>query len=138
MNIKSKTKPAAVLISTILLILSAVSLLYILLSRKEEAGYIADIYQDGSLLISIPLTEVHEPYTFTVTGASGCQNQVEVRPGSIGIISADCPDKLCVHQGFVSDSRLPVTCLPNRLVIQLRPVSGQTGPDTEPVDMITY
>ena len=39
----------------------------------------------------------------SVTGSDGGKNQVEVRPGSIGIVSADCPDKLCVRQGFLSD-----------------------------------
>ena len=85
----------------------------------------------------IPLSDVKEAYTFTVTGATGSQNEVEVRPGSIGILSADCPDKLCVHQGFISDSRLPITCLPNRLVILLHPAE-QAETDSAAIDMITY
>ena len=70
-------------------------------------------------------------------GENGCVNEVEVRPGSIGILSADCPDKLCVRQGFISDTRLPITCLPNRLVIRLRPVSD-TAEDMPIPDTVTY
>lgn len=127
----------AALIGAILSIMIIISLLCILFPRRQASGYIADIYQDGQLITSISLTEIQESYTFTVTGTSGCQNEVEVRPGSIGILSADCPDKLCVHQGFISDSRLPITCLPNRLVIQLRPAE-QDVPDSITADMITY
>ena len=133
----NRTKLTASLIGAFLFLLAFASLLYILLPHSQAEGYIADIYQDGTLLTSIPLYDVDASYTFTVTGASGCQNQVEVRPGSIGILSADCPDKLCVHQGFISDSRIPITCLPNRLVILLRPAK-QTESDSPDIDIITY
>lgn len=133
----NRTKLITSLIGAILFLLAFASLLYILLPHNQADGYIADIYQDGKLLTSIPLSDVENTYTFTVTGASGCQNQVEVRPGSIGILSADCPDKLCVHQGFISDSRIPITCLPNRLVILLRPAK-QTESDSPDIDIITY
>ena len=83
------------------------------------------------------MDDIQEIGTFTVTGENGCVNEIEVRPGSIAIISADCPDKLCVHQGFISDSRLPITCLPNRLVIQLRPVSDSAETVAAP-DAVAY
>ncbi len=135
---KKKSTRGAVLIGIFLLMVSAVSLWYILVPRERASGYIADLYQEGKLILSIPLSAVPEAYTFTVTGSDGCKNQVEVRPGSIGIVSADCPDKLCVRQGFLSDSVLPVTCLPNRLVIRLRPAALPSENDQEAVDIITY
>ena len=128
-------KPAVVL-TAFLLLLCAASLLY-LLSGRDKADYAADIYQNGILIKSINLNDISETGTFTVQGDNGCVNEIEVRPGSIAIISADCPDKLCVHQGFISDSRLPITCLPNRLVIRLRPLSGSPETVREP-DVITY
>lgn len=135
---KKKSTWGAVLIGIFLLAASAVSLWYILAPRERTPGYIAELYQEGKLISSISLPDVSEPYTFTVTRTGGGTNEVEVRPGSIGIVSADCPDKLCVHQGFVSDSALPITCLPNRLVIRLRPTDSPYGKDEETVDMITY
>ena len=80
----------------------------------------ADIYQNGELKQSILLSDVTESYTFTIYNEQDNFNQIQVRPGSIGITSASCPDQLCVHQGFIQTSLLPITCLPNRLVIQLR------------------
>ena len=100
-------------------------------SIPREANVIADIYQDGNLIESISLSDVEEPYTFTVTGDLGCMNEIEVRPGSIGIITASCPDKICVNQGFIDSSLLPITCLPNHLVIQIRTEELTT-------DVVTY
>lgn len=125
----------AVFLTAVLAILSISSILYVLWPHEESAGYTADIYQEGTLIMSIPLDKVEEIQTFTIKGAGGCTNQVEVRPGGIAIIAADCPDKLCVKQGFLHDSRLPITCLPNRIVIQLRPAPAKDSPEP---DMITY
>lgn len=136
MKAKDRTVPAALLIGAALILLTVLSLLYILLPKSPDAGLIADIYQSGELIASIPLDEVRETYRFTVTGDEGHVNEIEVRPGSIGIISADCPDKLCVRQGFISDSRLPVTCLPNRVVIRLRP--QEEDENTISPDIISY
>ena len=133
---RKKIRPLPIFIGAALTLLAVISLLLILLPQKRATGYTADIYQSGELLTSIDLSAVSQPYTFTVTGENGCTNEIEVRPDEIGIISADCPDKLCVHQGFISDSRLPITCLPNRLVIQLRPTDESESSIT--VDINTY
>lgn len=133
----SRRKPAAI-IAAFLLLLSAASLLC-LLPGKSESDYAADIFQDGILIKTIYLNDISQTGTFTVQGESGCVNEIEVRPGSIAIISADCPDRLCVSQGFISDSRLPITCLPNRLVIRLRPVSASPEPASMAApDAVTY
>ncbi len=136
MNTRKRPTTAAVIIGALLLLLFTASLLTLLFPQSRTDGFTADVFQNGELIESIPLDKVREPYTFTVTGEGGCTNEIEVRPGSIGIISADCPDRLCVHQGFISDSRLPVTCLPNRVVILLR--GNLTDADSVTPDIITY
>ncbi len=104
-----------------LMALISIASIHLLFSPSEsEEGFIADIYQDGHLIKSIPLNEVKTSYTFTVTSKDGGSNVIEVRPGAIGIASANCPDRLCVHQGFIKSTALPITCLPHRLVIQIR------------------
>ena len=114
------TNKISIVIITILCVLILGSVVAILFPREAHAGYIADIYQNGNLIQSIHLYQVEEAYSFELQGENGCTNVIEVYPGSIAIVSADCPDKLCVHQGSVSNSLLPITCLPNRVVIQLR------------------
>ncbi len=90
-------------------------------AHSPEAAYTACIYQDGQILRSISLDQVSETYRFTVEAADGGYNIVEVSPGAIAIVEADCPDRLCVLQGRITDSLLPITCLPHRLVIELKP-----------------
>lgn len=141
MNTKQDYKKAAVIISAILILSASFSLLYLLSPNPGSAasgGYIAEIYQDGRLLYSIPLNDLTQNRTFVVESTEGGINEVEVRPGSIGIISADCPDKLCVHQGFITNAKLPITCLPNRLVILLRPAPKESEINSITPDIITY
>lgn len=112
-------------------------------ASPKETQLIADIYQNGELLESISLSTVTENYTFTVTGDNGAENEIQVRPGSIGILSANCPDKLCVHQGFITSSLLPITCLPNHLVIQVHVQEEETkepnsSNNEDTPDIITY
>ncbi len=128
-----KSKKNAIIIASLLFLLALCSLIA-LLPHPNSHAYTAQIYQSGQLLQSIPLYSVQENYTFTLQGPKGEYNEIEVRPGSIGILSASCPDKLCVGQGFIKDSMLPITCLPNQVVILLRPAD-----DTEAApDVITY
>lgn len=112
--------------------------------------YIAEIYQDGELLMSIPLWEVNEAYEFTVTQEGGGFNVLRVvpgenalfhgkAPGEIGVISANCPNLLCVHQGMIHSDLLPVSCLPNRLVIRLKKVTdGSANLESGELDAVTY
>lgn len=122
---KTKTpshKPIALVLILLILGIALLCILWIF-SKGEIAGsrpITADIYQDGQLIHSIPLNQVTSNYTLLINGENNCSNEIEIRPGSIGMISASCPDKLCVHQGFIDSTLLPITCLPNRLVIQLR------------------
>lgn len=133
-----KYQQTAILLSLLLSLLALGSLFWIEFraGNPVSGNRIAHIYQDGELIRSIPLNEVTDTYTFTVTGAADCHNEIEVRPGSIGMISADCPDKLCVHQGFIDTSLLPITCLPNHLVIQITEENSDS--EKNDVDIVTY
>ena len=136
MNSKTQPYKRSILLITIILVLALLCILWICTHSAKEASITAHIYQNGELLESIDLTKVTDNYTFTVTGDNDCYNEIEVRPGSIGILSASCPDKLCVHQGFIDSTLLPITCLPNRLVIQLS--SEDNTSDTVTPDIVGY
>ena len=114
------TKKIAAVVGAILFLLVCISSLFILLPRKAGTSYTAELYLHGTLVDSIDLNAVTEIRTIELS-ADGHTNVVEIRPGSIGIISADCPDQICVHQGFISDSALPITCLPHDVIIKVRP-----------------
>lgn len=127
----------AVLLSLFLILPTLGSIIWIINYRSHSTLLYADIYQQGELLQSIPLSTVEEPYTFSIEDVNGNFNIIEIRPGSVGITSANCPDKLCVHQGFIQNSLLPITCLPNRLVIQIRE-EKPVEPTNTTTDAVTY
>ena len=81
-------------------------------------GARAVISVDGQVWRTIDLGTVTEPYTFTVETAEGW-NRVQVSPGSIQVLDADCPHQDCVKQGAISDGLIPIVCLPHKLVIQI-------------------
>ena len=131
------TKRACLLAGCILIIL--ISCVFVLVRQHFAAApdipYTACIYQDGKLLQTISLCQVQETYSFTLEAAEGGSNTIEVSPGGIAITQADCPDQICVLQGRITDSLLPITCLPHRLVIELKPESSSTD---DPPDALTY
>lgn len=132
----------AVLLTAALLVMAVLCgiRIYAVLHSSTEKGQAlyADLYQNGELLQTIRLDTVNAEYTFDVPGENGATNTVCVRPGSIAIVSASCPDQICVHQGFISTSLLPITCLPNRLVIRVRKEASIPDDTTIVPDGVTY
>lgn len=108
-------------------ILLAASLAAAVLLAGRTQGGTARVYQNGVLLRTIDLNGVDEPYAFTVEDDRGGTNVVEVERGRIRVSQADCPDQVCVRQGWISTSAAPVVCLPHGLVIEIAGTDG--GPD---------
>lgn len=142
MKFSMNDQKRAVLLAAALLVIAVLCgiRIYAVSHRSADDGraLYADLYQNGELLQTIRLDTVTGEYTFEVSGEDGATNTVCVRPDSIAIVSASCPDQICVHQGFISSSLLPITCLPNRLVIRVRK-EASVPDDTAPVpDGVTY
>ena len=81
-------------------------------------GTRAAIYVDGELYDTVDLGAVAVAYERTVQTEYG-RNTLRIGPGEIAVIEADCPGNDCVHQGAITDSAIPIVCLPHRLVIQI-------------------
>ncbi len=102
----------------LLLAAAAVSAAVLLLRGGGEDSPMARITRDGVLLEEIDLNEVGRPYTLTFEDESG-SNTVSVERGRIRVSEADCPDRVCVNQGWISDGAVPVVCLPHRLMVEI-------------------
>ena len=97
-----------------IIMLSTASMFFM---RQHYSGSVAVIIQDNVEIKRIDLKAVTEPYSFRVDSPTGGYNIVHVEPGSICVTEATCPDKICMHQGMISDSSRPIVCLPHRLMI---------------------
>lgn len=142
MKVSMNDRKRAVLLAAALLVIAVLCgvRIYAAGHQSTEDGQTlyADLYQNGELLQTICLDTVVGEYTFDIPGEAGATNTVCVRPGSIAIVSASCPDQICVHQGFISTSLLPITCLPNRLVIRVREEAAVPDDTTITPDGVTY
>ncbi len=86
---------------------------------SAQAGVSVRIYQYGELVEEVRLDQVTEPYTIPLSGEDGAENLVEVAPGRVRMQSANCPDQVCVNQGWISDASVPVVCLPHQVVLEI-------------------
>ena len=111
-------RKTAVLILIIIVILSAAAL--VLRGVLTSGGTTAVIYQNGEIIREIKLNEINEPIEFTIEGENGQTNDVRAENGRIRITSASCPDKICVHQGWIENGVVPIVCLPNKVTIEIR------------------
>ena len=91
-------------------------LLYLSLGRGE--GTVAVVSVDGEVLERIDLSKVRKPYDMDISTEYG-HNTVHVEKGAISVSEADCPDKVCMYQGRLTGSGIPIICMPHRLVIEI-------------------
>ena len=77
----------------------------------KESANIAKITVNGKLYSAVSLdTDTKIEINDT--------NVAMVKDGEIYMESATCPDKLCLHQGRISDSSKKIICLPNKVIIE--------------------
>lgn len=98
-------------------VLAAACLGWYLIRGGGEAA-IASVYVDGELYDTFDLSAAVIPYEVTVRTEYG-YNIIRVSHGAIEVEEADCSEQLCVKQGAVTDSLIPIVCLPHHLVIQI-------------------
>ena len=112
-----KTRTWIVLIAAAAVVLAVAS---ILLFKSKKSGTVVQVVQNGQVLQEIDLGRVTKEYRFVVESDDGGHNTVLVQPGRICVEEADCPDQICVQQGWLSDQALPIVCMPHGLVITIK------------------
>jgi hypothetical protein len=91
------------------------TLLY-LRERPVDNPRYADVFSDGELIRRVDLSDTGAVYEFTVETERGV-NTISVSDGKIAVSDADCPDKICIMQGYKSGGA-PIICLPHRVEIR--------------------
>ncbi len=100
-----------------------------LLGNNGAGEIYAAVQVGGKPYREIPLSEHSGRETFTIRTEQG-YNQVVVEEQAIAIVSADCPDKICVGEGFISRPGETTVCLPHKVLIEVRSAGGD--PDIIP------
>ena len=88
---------------------------FYLLNLPGEEGKIAEISVDGKIVATVSLSGKDDG----VHRIGGMNITYEVKDGKIAFISSDCPDKVCINDGFIGLGGQSVVCLPNKTVISI-------------------
>jgi hypothetical protein len=114
---KKGDKITAIVIACIIVISSIGVFAY--LNIIKGSHHIAEIKQDGKIIRTIDLDKVDKPVEIKIANKDG-YNVIRIETGRIRIIDADCPDKLCVKAGWITESGQSVICLPHKLIIKIQ------------------
>jgi len=105
------------------IILSFYSFFYV--KEVMPKGSEVRIEVDGKLKYTLPLDT---DKTTEFSGVIG-KTTVEIKGGKVRIKEAPCPNRICIHQGWID--RGAIVCLPNKVVVTVsRPGKGR---DTDAV-----
>ena len=97
-----------IVLIVLLLALVGLSLYF---SLVPEKGTTAEIYINGELYESVPLTQDKSIMLDHLI--------VVISDGCVHVEDADCPDKICEKRGAISQAGQSIVCLPNRVVIKI-------------------
>ena len=98
--------------------------LWLVLPHGGTTDCTAEIWIDGQMVRGIYLPQA--PDEVISLAEYGKEVQLEVKNHRIAFISSDCPDKVCIHNGWLSREGEQAICLPNRVSVTL--TDGSTVP----------
>ena len=97
-----------ILIASILIVAIAFFLI-VELTKEEGAGVTVKV--DG---VKVAEYSLSNNGTYPLNGGT---NILVIENGKAYLTDANCPDKLCIHQGKISRTGETITCLPNKLTV---------------------
>ena len=102
------------LLITVILLFSVVSLLAFKDSKPENKKGI--IYHNGVLLDKISL----DRYQIKELNLPEGNMKLEIKKGRIRVLESSCPHGLCVDMGWIKTDRMPIVCVPNKVIIEIK------------------
>jgi len=111
----------------ILIVLAVLVIFAVIFYSNRKTGNIVVINHNGKETGLYPLSEDREIRIKDKIGK--VTNVVCIKDGQVYMKKADCPDQICVHQGRKSKDGESITCLPNKVVVEVRG-ADRSGMDT--------
>ncbi|MBQ5430825.1 MAG: NusG domain II-containing protein [Lachnospiraceae bacterium] len=111
-----------------LLVLSCLFLLafQIYHTMHKARGGAVEITVDGKIFGTYPL---EKDQVIPITNKKGVvSNTLTIKDGKAYMSHANCPDRLCMHQGRIDSDGQSIVCLPNKIVCT---VHSDTKPDMD-------
>jgi hypothetical protein len=94
-------------------ILAVAIVLFLIVELTKEEGAGVTVKVDG---VKVAEYSLSADGTYPLNGGT---NILVIENGKAYLSDANCPDKLCVHQGKISMTGETITCLPNKLTVSV-------------------
>lgn len=107
-------------------LLSSGAILYSSARNKYQSQYI-EISVKGELYKKISFNGSTEEIIDVKTDLG--ENIIKISKGKVQILDADCPDKVCVKDGYIGKPGQTLVCLPHRVVVEIKGVKNAETDD---------
>ena len=103
-------------------------LLIIIILLVASVGFAANwfLHQKPSATVKVIVDaevveelDLNKDTELVIHGAWGGTNTLIIEDGTARISEASCPDKICVHQGPISQTGELMVCLPNEVIVRI-------------------
>lgn len=88
--------------------------------KNSSDGGTVVIEQNGKVVYQTEFKSVTDTIEYKIASDNGGYNVVNITADGVEVTDADCPDKICVKQGKINNSAVPVVCLPHKLVVYIK------------------
>ncbi|MCI9112120.1 MAG: NusG domain II-containing protein [Eubacterium sp.] len=82
----------------------------------STAGEYAVVEVNGETVVQLSLAE---DTVYDIEIENEVTNTLKIENGEAKMISADCPDKICVNHRSISKNNESIICLPNKVIITI-------------------
>ena len=97
---------------------------FVLICAASLFAMISSDYDKSRVIVKTPNAEYVFPLEYNevyrVTGSQG-ETVIEVKDRKVRVLESECPNKICVKQGFAS----AILCLPNRVEVYANGASSK-------------
>lgn len=128
-NVEAKKKSVNTIILFMFFVLFAIGAMLFLWGQLQEKGATAVVTVDGVERYRCSLF-VEKEIEIDDT------NILVIRDGAADMITADCPDQICVKHTPISNAGETIICLPNKVVVTIESLTGNERPAQGEVDVI--
>ena len=109
-----KQRTTLILALVLLTVLAAAFLVWQRLSGREGVKAVVQVGGQGKQEL-----DLSQDQEFWVGDPEIGRNLIRVEDGTIMVAQADCPDKICVHTGPISQEGEVIACLPHGVIIYI-------------------
>lgn len=79
-------------------------------------GEYAVVEVNSEIVAQLPLAE---NMVYDIETGNGVTNTLRIENGEAKMLSADCPDKICVNHKSISKNNESIICLPNKVIVTI-------------------